>query len=114
MAGRTYNVRLRGDAQNVASAFGTAGQAVASFARLLGPGGVAYGAIRGFTAALNPLTVGLGLAGAAVLSFARDSIRAFSDVRQAAVNASLSVHRSVGQMRNDLANMPEEPVDPFR
>ena len=102
MAGRTYDVSLRGDASGIVSAFGTAGNAAAAFARMLGPGGVALGAVQGFVRALSPVRVGLALAATAMVQFATSSVRAFSQVESAAVQSALSVHRSVAQMRADL------------
>ena len=102
MAGNTYDIRLRGNAESVVQSFGSAGRAVVNFARLLGPGGVAVGAISGFKAALNPLTIGLSLLGAKLLSVARDGVAAFQSLERQAIQTTYRIHQSSRAMTRDI------------
>lgn len=102
MAGNTYDIRLRGDAESVVRSFSTAGRAVVNFARLLGPGGVVFGALSGFKAALNPLAIGLSLLGAKFLSMARDGVAAFQTLERQAIQTTFRIHQSSRAMTRDL------------
>ena len=98
-----FIISLRGDVKQFNEAMSDAGQRVMDFARQLGPGGFAYGAVSSFFQTMTVKAVVFTVVGGQIAQFVTGAVRDFQRLEDQAVRSTFRIHQNLEQLAADIA-----------